>query len=359
MARFGPGYLERFGDHMPDSHRQALFHILSCRTDAMGGHMRECENCGETEFVPHSCRDRMCPLCHRAEIDDWVAARALDILPVRYFHLTFTVPERFRRPVREHQKDLESALLRSAAEAVQTLARDRLRGKLGFMAAIHTWGRPMIWHPHIHILVPAVVIHDDGSFSRPRARRSVLPLKPLSRVFAGIFVREFRKVLPDEPPPPRQPGDWVVNSRRCGEGPGRVIGYHGRYAKRAPIADSAIVSVDDDQIVFRYKDHRSGDTRLCRVAPHEFIRRFLQHTPMPGFHRLRYYGFLAPGGRSTLRALRAVLLNQTARLATLMASLREPSLTRPPVRCRVCGGTEFRIFGFVPGLNPHTSRAPP
>lgn len=356
MVRFGPGYLERFGDRMPDSHRRALFDIPACRSDAMGGHMRECESCGETEFVPHSCRNRMCPQCHRAEIDDWVAARALEILPVRYFHLTFTVPERFRRPVRQHQRELEGALIRSAAEAVQTLARDRLHGKLGFMAAIHTWGRPMGWHPHVHILVPAVVVHDDGSFSRPRARRSLLPVKPLSRVFAGILVREFRKLLPEEPPP-REASDWVVHSRLCGEGPGRVIGYHGRYAKRAPIADSAILSANDDEIVFRCRDHRSGDTRLCRVSPDEFIRRLLQHTPPPGFHRLRYYGFLAPGGRRTLRAIRAVLLDQTARMADLIAALREPSLAREPLRCRICGGSAFRTFGFVPGL--YEPRAPP
>lgn len=359
MVRFGPGYLERFGERMPDPHRRALFDIVSCRTEAMGGHMRQCERCGDLEFVPHSCRNRMCPQCHRAEIDDWIAARALEILPARHFHLTFTLRRSFRWPVREHQKQLEGALIRSAAEAVQTLARDRLRGRLGFMATIHTWGRPMTWHPHVHILVPAVVVHDDGGFSRPRAKRSLLPLKPLSRVFAGIFVREFRKILPDETPPPRQPGDWVVHSRLCGEGPGRVIGYHGRYAKRAPIADSAIVSVDDDEIAFRYKDHRSGDSRLCRVSPHEFIRRLLQHTPPPGFHRLRYYGFLAPGGRTTLRALLAVLLDETVRLADLIASLREASLARAPVRCAACGATVFRIFGFLPPLHARNSRAPP
>ena len=359
MIRFGPGYLERFDDRMPKAHRRALLDIVSCRTKAMGGHMRQCECCGDLEFVPHSCRDRMCPQCHRVEIDDWIAARALQILPARYFHLTFTIPERFRPPVRQHQKELEGALIRSAAEAVQTLARDRLHGKLGFIAAIHSWGRPMNWHPHVHILVPALVVHNDGGFSRPRAKRSLLPLKPLSRVFAGIFVREFRKILPDEPPPPRQPGDWVVNSRLCGEGPGRVIGYHGRYAKRAPIADSAIVSIDDGEIVFRYKDHRSGDSRLCRVSPHEFIRRLLQHTPPPGFHRLRYYGFLAPGAHNTLRALVAALLPEAASIAEQVARLREPSLTREPARCKICGATQFTIFGFLPPLHASIPRVPP
>lgn len=358
IVRFGPSYLERFGERMPDSHRRALFDIVSCRSNEMGGHLRECENCGETEFVPHSCRDRMCPQCHRAEIDDWIAARALEILPARYFHLTFTLRASFRRPVRQHQKQLEDALIRSAAEAVQTLAADRLHGRLGFIAAIHTWGRLMSWHPHVHILVPALVVHDDNTFSRPRAKRSLLPLKPLSRVFAGIFVREFRKALPDEPPP-RELGDWVVNSRLCGEGPGRVIAYHGRYAKRAPLADSAIVSVDDSEIVFRYKDYRSGDTRLCRVTPDEFIRRFLQHTPPPGFHRLRYYGFLAPGARRTLRAIRAVLLDKTARLANLISSLQEPALNRPPTRCPACGGTEFHTYGFAPCLGRPPVRGPP
>mgnify|MGYP006294423849 FL=1 len=50
-VRFGPGYLERLGERMPDPHRRALFDIVSCRTEAMGGHMRQCERCGDRKSV--------------------------------------------------------------------------------------------------------------------------------------------------------------------------------------------------------------------------------------------------------------------------------------------------------------------
>jgi hypothetical protein len=114
---------------------------------------------------------------------------------------------------------------------------------------------------------------------------------------------------------------------------------------------------------------RAARTAWCRFRPARWnccvstgasaVRRFLQHTPPPGFHRLRYYGFLAPGGRATLRALLAVLLDQTVPLADLIASLREPSLTRPTARCRVCGGGQFRIFGFLPCTGRPAVRGPP
>lgn len=355
ITRFGPTYVERFGEKMPDSHLAALNAATFCRTEVMGGHTRECDNCGDTVFIPHSCRHRMCPSCHTAEIDDWVAARALEILPTRYFHHTFTIPQEFRWAVRSHQKELGAALVQSAAEAIQTLAADRLGGKVGIIASLHTWGRAMPWHPHVHCLIPGVIVHADKSFTLVRPR-SLLPLVPLSRVFAGIFVRRFKQAVPDCPVPGRVPGrDWVVNSRHCTEGPGNVIKYLGRYAKRGPIADKAIVKADGKEIIFRYRDHRTQKTALCHLSPHDFLARYLQHTPPKGFHRIRYYGLLAPGARKTLRSVQRSLFETLVLLAGIICELRKPSVTRPPVKCPKCGCTSFECKNFI---SPWT-RAPP
>jgi len=148
---------------------------------------------------------------------------------------------------------------------------------------------------------------------------------------------------------------WVVNCRPCQEGPGNVLRYLARYTKRGPLAESNIVSVTDEQIVFRYVSHRTGRPELCGLTPEEFLRRYLQHTPPPGFHRIRYYGLLAPGSRRTLWALRTAMLDQLAALAPVITALyarRRPRAVRP---CAQCGGSDFVRTGF---LSPNR-RAPP
>lgn len=179
-------------------------------------------------------------------------------------------------------------------------------------------------------------------------RRSLLPLVPLSRVFAGIFVRQFRKAVPDEPAPARVPRrDWNVNARFCKEGPAHVTRYLARYAKRGPLSDHAIVKADEKEVVFRYRNHRTGKISPCRLAPDDFLARYLQHTPPKGFHRIRYYGLLAPGARKTLRSVQTALFQTLALLAEMIRELRKPSEERPPVRCEVCGCASFTCKDFT------------
>jgi hypothetical protein len=161
FTRHAPDYVQRYGEDMPFSHLRAIRDIIACRTEAMGVHVEECDGCGEQRLVPHSCRNRLCPTCHAAEIQEWVAARAGEILPVPYFHVTFPMPSEYRPLIRANQEDLESVMLQAAAESMQILAKDILGGQVGIIAAVHTWGRSQIWHPHVHCLVPGLVVLPD------------------------------------------------------------------------------------------------------------------------------------------------------------------------------------------------------
>ena len=352
LIRHGPEYVRRHGRSMPFSHLRALRDIVACRTDAMGVHVERCDDCGERRLVPHSCRNRLCPSCHAAEIQDWIAARAGDILPVRYFHVTFPMPSEYRPLIRAHQKDLESAMLQAAAESMQILARDLLGGQLGIMAAVHTWGRSQVWHPHVHCLVPGLVVLPDRTVKRVDARY-LLPLPAVSKIFRAVFLRKARAFLPGMPmPEPEGERAWVVHCRPCVEGPRNVICYLGRYARRGPLDERAIISADDRQVVFRHHDHRTGRTRTCTLSPANFIARYLQHAPPPGFRRVRYYGFLAPGARRTLRAAQLALLPGMAKMAAQIAELREPAFSRPPYRCARCGGLRFTCSSFRGPFQP-------
>ena len=155
FARYGPAYLNRYGPAMLPSHRRAMQDILHCRTEAMGGQVFCCQHCGRTHYVYHSCRNRSCPKCHHQQTQAWLAQRRRELLPVSYFHLVFTVPRELHACLRSRQSELYGVLMQAAAQATLKLAADPhyVGGLAGMLCVLHTWGRTLSYHPHIHCLV--------------------------------------------------------------------------------------------------------------------------------------------------------------------------------------------------------------
>ncbi len=88
--------------------------------------------------------------------------------------------------------------------------------------------------------------------------------------------------------------NWVVYAKRPFGGPAQVLAYLGRYTHRVAIANSRLVALEDDQVAFSWKDYRQNSaTKIMKLKPDEFIRRFLLHTLPDGFHRIRHFGFMA------------------------------------------------------------------
>ena len=142
LRRYGPAYLEQFGDKMPASHRRAFEDILRCRTAALGGHLYQCNACGRQHYSYHSCRNRSCPKCHASDTQTWLEQRQAELLPVPYYHVIFTLPQELRGSTRLHQKQIYALLMQSAAHALLKLAVDPhyVGGQVGIMAVLHTWG---------------------------------------------------------------------------------------------------------------------------------------------------------------------------------------------------------------------------
>jgi hypothetical protein len=179
VRNYGPEYLNRFGQDLLPSHRKALRNIAECHTPAMGGHRFHCEDCGQDHFQYHSCRNRSCPSCQSADREEWIQDRLRDILPCRYFHLVFTVPEELSRIIRSNQQNLLRILMQATGAALQFLAADpkHLGGKIGVLEVLHTWGSNLEYHPHVHCLV------DIKSQEVLSSRSSVVT--PVSRPIPG------------------------------------------------------------------------------------------------------------------------------------------------------------------------------
>ena len=153
---------------------------------------------------------------------------------------------------------------------------------------------------------------------------------------------------------------FVVYAKPPFGGPERVLAYLARYTHRTAIANSRLVAVDDDEVAFSYKDYRrSGRSRVMRLAPHEFIRRFLLHVLPDGFHRIRHSGFLAKGDRGeNLARVRELLdVQQTHppgdkdQASTTSEPDADADAHAPLPVCPDCGGFMRRI-GLVAPNNP-------
>jgi len=172
VAKHGGEYLTDFGERMLPSHKRALADILACRTESMGGHLRECDACGHQHYSYHSCKNRSCPKCHTNDTKRWLEKREAELLPVRYFHVVFTVPQELRDNMRSNQSKLYSILIQAASEMLMKLALDpkHVGGKLAILAVLHTWTRAMEFHPHVHMLVPAGGLDKDGNWRTTRKK---------------------------------------------------------------------------------------------------------------------------------------------------------------------------------------------
>ena len=364
LRRYGPEYLDRVGQDLLPSHRRAIDDIIHGRTDALGGQLLQCDHCGQEHYVYHSCRNRSCPKCHHQDTEAWLEERRQELLPVPYVPVVFTLPRELRDLVRRHQKDLYDILLRAAAHALITLTADPhyVGGLIGLLCVLHTWTRALVYHPHVHGLVPAGGVSADRTEWRPARQTDLVPVRALSKLFRGLFRDLVRQERPDLALPESiWTREWVVYGKPALQGTEQVLRYLGRSVHRIALTNSRLLSIEDGQVCFRYQDAQDHRWKPMTLPALEFIRRFLQHVLPQGFHNVRYDGLWSPVHRPLLHQ-RQLWLAAHAPLAPLESPVQESPLhdsTYLPLqagqRCPHC--RQGRLV--VVRLRPCLQRGPP
>jgi hypothetical protein len=316
FRRYGDTYRDdETGASLSTAQQRVMCAIERCRTAALGGHVEQCDCCGHTRVWYNSCRDRHCPQCQSLARAAWIQDRAAEILHVPYFHVVFTVPDEVAVIAYQNKAVVYDILFRAAAETLRTIAADptHLGAAIGFFAVLHTWGQTLIFHPHLHCVVPGGGLSPDGTRWVSCRPRFFLPVRVLSRFFRRVFLRYLeeafdadalqfftsldalrdRQAFVEHLAPARQ-AEWVVYAKPPFAGPQQVLDYVGRYTHRVAISNSRLLDMKEGQVRFRYKDYRDTDhpQRTMTLPAGEFIRRFLLHVLPARFHRIRYYGLL-------------------------------------------------------------------
>jgi hypothetical protein len=342
FREYGPAYREKYGERMPPHHLEVMRAIERCRTEALGGHVYICPECGEIQYRYHSCRDRHCPKCQNEQAQEWLQAQQDLLLPVPYFMLTFTVPSGLNEVIRRHQSRMYAVLFQASSTATQKLAKDLrfVGGQIGMVGVLHTWGRNLSYHPHLHYLVPGGGLSANGRSWLSAQKDFFVPVKALSRIFRA----KFREALQETElfgliPSTVWQQEWGVHCQSVGDGR-TALKYLAPYIFRVAISNRRILKLENGQVTFQYRTTDTGQLRLCTLSAEEFIRRFLQHVLPKGFVKVRYYGIFAPGCRKRLATLRSQLeLIFPENVASELAATQEPTQVplQPTLLCPTCG----------------------
>jgi hypothetical protein len=354
----------------------AMEAIEKCRTTALGGHVDKCDHCGHTEISYNSCRNRNCPKCRGSQRSAWVDARELELLPIQYFHIVFTLPDTLHALARYNPEIIHGLLFKAAAETLQTFAKNRWDGKLGIIMVLHTWGQTMNDHPHVHCIVTGGALKNDGSAFVRAPKNFLFSIRALSPVFREKFIDSLQAVkdkgelkLSGQEALGTDVGwqgfldklrthRWVVYAKQPFAEPQHLIRYLGRYVNRVAIANHRIQSIEDKQVTFTYLDNREKEApieKTMRLSADEFIRRFLSHIPPPQFRRVRYYGFLVNSQRKDKLVLCRTLLGlpdpEQPYIPDLDAFLEHQGVDYS--LCPVCAEAKMRcIDNFLPFHGP-------
>jgi Putative transposase/Transposase zinc-binding domain len=333
------------GLHLDPEQAKAVAHILACRTGRLGGHVSVCDRCSHIHFAYHSCRDRHCPRCGSLDQALWAEAQLQHLLPIRYFHVVFTVPASLRPFFFRHGRAAACQALFAAVSETLLEASERRGLRPGILAVLHTWTQKLTFHPHVHCLVTGGGLGPDGF---PHRQRYLLPLKVLRPLFTGKLLAKLQVVLRNqEVDVGRHSGhqllrdascrEWNIDIRRPLAGPEQVVRYFARYTRRIAISDRPLVRYDRHTVVFRWRD-RSDNNRQKRLALDgpTFCQRFLQHVLPSRFVRIRRYGLLS-------NSVRERLLRHSRALLDAPVPAAEPPAESRSMACRRAFGIDLDL----------------
>lgn len=229
-------------------------------------------------------------------------------MAVPYYHTVFTLPHEFNAWVRLHPEVIYKLIFQAVWQTLKAFSRNhkRFKAQLGITCVLHTWGQNLAQHVHLHCLIPGIRLSEDKQSLKLIQGKYLYPIRALQRKYRGKLVSLMRQAY--------QSGElfriknsqeiktildqvmkktWVIYIKPYLKKPETILKYLSRYTYKIAISNQRLVSINEKQVTFKYKDYRDGKNKVMVLDGVEFLRRFLQHVLPKGFMRIRHYGFLA------------------------------------------------------------------
>lgn len=351
--------------------------IAGCGTRAMGAHVLSCPDgaCEQLQF--HACRHRSCPRCAQTSRSRWIDAEFQRLLPCPHWHIVLTLPHELIPLWSFNRARFTSLFMRCVRESIlELMQQPRYRGAPpgvipGLLMSLHTWGRTLSHHPHVHCLVSAGGIDATGRW-RDLPSHWVMPVRVLQALLRGKLLGALGRALKHSRwvLPPDLTADlwrkqlrelwhkhWNVEIRGPYDHGRGVVLYLARYAKGSPVPPHRFLELLEHpgtpELRMPYLDHRCGQQRTLHLTVDEFISRVLWHAPARGIHTTRHAGLYTAAHRIHHHNAQQQLRERTD----------DPSWPRPtpspaaaPTLCPHCNQPMLRGRTLLPSLSRPPTR---
>ena len=390
LREYGGRYISK--NKLKGQQKGIISLLSSCRTQALGSHYRECDQCSYLDKSYNSCRNRHCPNCQHKDREEWLDKRMKELLPVGYYHLVFTIPHQLNNLCLKNKKVMYGILFKAVSQTILELCKDtkHLGADTGLITVLHTWGQNMMEHPHLHCIMPAGGLSFDKTHWVHTRKKNdfFIYFKVISRKFRGKFLDLLQKAYNKEELSFKgklitiagkkyfsallssmYKKEWVVNIQKPFAHPKKVLEYLSRYVFRIAISDRRIEKVENGIVHFSIKDYkRNGIFRKMKLEINEFIRRFLLHVLPKGFFKVRYYGIFTNSRRKeNILKSKELLSEENAeqkqediedgkqvweKQDTIWTEIMEEIKKHLKLNCPVCKKGRMRFVGIAPNEPP-------
>ena len=369
---FSAGWEEYRRTHFPTYQQIKVANaIMNCRTSGMGGHIYTCTGCGNEVVMYNSCLNRHCPQCEGKKSYDWVEKTKRESLPVKHAHLSLSLPSDLTWLVLFNQEVIYKAIFTAIGKVLTALGTQH-GGKLGCMAILHTWGRKLQYHPHLHAVLPLGVYSDTLERFVEMPLHSLLHSESIETQFKGHFLNAIEKAwkkrqlnIPDDPAFPKDDAAFlkIIGASRMKQWKlyleekqdvGELIGYIGKHKHSVAIKNEQIVKIENGYVVYREASYGGGDKKkTARLKVIEFIHRFLMHVLPRRFNKLRMFGLDHPRNKARKEKARAQLIeegNFPPASTDRQGEGEEECGDCVPGKCPICGGVHYekKVFESYP-----------
>ena len=355
---FGADYRSRYG---PNNYQLTVLNALQqCRTAELGGHKEKCDNetCATERFSYNSCGNRHCPKCQIAGQMLWAEDRTRDALPVKHFHIVFTVPDELNAICMTNSLFFYKSFFACVKETLWAFGYSHYGVETGAICILHTWGQNLSLHPHLHCIVPSVGITPRGKI-KPIGNQGkyLYPVRQLSATFRGKLLERLKLNLKKQNLLREHQASidscynkpWVVYCEPSLGNAKQIVAYLSKYTHRVAISNTRIKNIDDKNVSFSYKDYADkANQKLMTLTGVEFLRRFAMHILPRGFVKIRYFGILTSAYREQLKSLK------TKPDIIQLTETRQQRLVRltgyNPCQCPVCKTGTMHAIEILPPI---------
>ncbi|MBL4621256.1 MAG: IS91 family transposase [Immundisolibacteraceae bacterium] len=299
--------------------QKVINNLINCKSSSLGSHSYYCHDCSYLHVSYNSCRDRHCNKCQALNQSRWIEKKMEDLLPVKYFHLVFTLPEELNPLILRNKGVLYNLLFKAVNETLSDATRStkNLGADIGYIATLHTWGQMLNFHPHIHCIVPSGGLSLDGKSwikGKDSFFLSVKVLKTLLKYKYLDYLKKYykkQKISMEGIDGLQSDLDferlinllysksWHVYAKPTFKGPKQTIQYLGNYVQKVAISNSRILSIEKNKVSFKYFSYKKNKTKYTKMDGELFVKRFLMHILPKRFVKTRSYGYFANSNRQT------------------------------------------------------------